>query len=48
MDIGSVSIKGRVREKDEDSTFYKVSSITSGFTIEESGIFVLADGMGGW
>ncbi len=47
MDIGSVSIKGRVREKDEDSTFYKVSSITSGFTIEESGIFVLADGMGG-
>ncbi len=47
MDIGSVSIRGRVREKDEDSVFYHASSVTNGSTGEESGLFVLADGMGG-
>jgi serine/threonine protein phosphatase PrpC len=47
LDVGSGSIKGKVREKDEDSIYFQVYSGQNGDKFDESGIFVLADGMGG-
>ena len=47
VDVGSGSIRGKVREKDEDSIYFQVYSGQNADRYDESGIFVLADGMGG-
>ena len=47
MDIGSISIKGRVRKRDEDSILVMTESVSSEEGRVEKCLLVLADGMGG-